>query len=84
MEMTTEEKQAYEWALKQQFQSVSARYARLLAQYIQRNNAARQDAQEDLLDCLACGLPEREHNTPGINHIFVAPNVNYDKMNERE
>lgn len=34
--MTPEEKIAYEWALKQKFNSVAARYARTLAQYIQR------------------------------------------------
>ena len=34
--MTPEEKQAYEWALNQKFNSVAARYARVLAQYIER------------------------------------------------
>lgn len=32
--LTDEEKQAYEWALNQQFQSVAARYARILAKYL--------------------------------------------------
>ena len=34
--MTPEEKQAYEWALNQKFNSVAASHARALAQYIQR------------------------------------------------
>lgn len=36
MDMTPEEQRAFEWALNQQYQSVSARYARILALYIQR------------------------------------------------
>jgi hypothetical protein len=38
MQMTRDEKIAYEWAIKQQFQSVSARYARVLAEYIKRSD----------------------------------------------
>lgn len=34
--MTPLEKQAYDWALNQKYESVSARYARILAQYIER------------------------------------------------
>lgn len=37
--MTKEEEQAYNWAREQQFQSVAARYVRVLAGYIQRCNA---------------------------------------------
>ena len=43
MEMTTEEQQAYDWALKQDFQSVATRYARILAKYIQRQETAGRD-----------------------------------------
>ena len=35
--MTKEEKQAYTWALNQDFQSIAARYARILARYVQKN-----------------------------------------------
>jgi len=34
--MTGEELQAYKWAQNQSFQSVSARYARVLAEYIEK------------------------------------------------
>jgi len=37
MQMTNDERIAYEWAIKQQFQSVAARYARTLAKYIKRS-----------------------------------------------
>ena len=37
--MNTEEKQAYDWALKQDFQSVAARYARTLVKYIEKQSA---------------------------------------------
>ena len=43
MEMTIEEQQAYDWALKQGFQSVAARYARILAKYIQRRETMSRD-----------------------------------------
>lgn len=36
--MTIPEKQAYDWAIKQGFQSVAADYARKLAQYIERSH----------------------------------------------
>ena len=36
--MTEEEVQAYKWVLNQIFQSVAARYARILAKYIERIN----------------------------------------------
>jgi len=42
IEMTEEEKQAYEWALSQRFESVAARYARILAQYIKRSLETRE------------------------------------------
>jgi len=48
MEMTEEEKQAYNWALKQEFQSVAARDARILAKYIQRSEAAICTCTEDI------------------------------------
>jgi predicted nucleic acid-binding Zn ribbon protein len=38
--MTKEEEHAYNWAREQQFQSVAARYARVLAGYIQRCNTS--------------------------------------------
>ena len=41
--MTEEEAQAFEWALHQQFQSVAARYARTLAEYIKRKAPMRDD-----------------------------------------
>jgi len=37
MEMTPEEKRAYEWALQQPFHSVAADNARILAKYIERS-----------------------------------------------
>ena len=40
MQMTNDERIAYEWAIKQQFQSVAARYARTLAKYIKRNGVS--------------------------------------------
>lgn len=36
MEMTAEERVAFDWACQQQHQSVAARYARILAHYIAR------------------------------------------------
>ena len=42
--MTIPEKQAYDWALKQGFQSVSADYARRLAQYIERSHKQLDEA----------------------------------------
>lgn len=33
---STEERMAYDWAIDQDFQSVAARYARVLAKYLQR------------------------------------------------
>lgn len=47
MEMTQEEKQAYEWALNQEFNSVAARYARVLAKYIESMEAAQQSMKAD-------------------------------------
>lgn len=38
--MTEEENQAYKWATSQEFQSVAARYAKVLARYIERNAVA--------------------------------------------
>lgn len=46
--MTPLEKQAYEWALNQKYESVSARYARTLAGVIERELAALQ-AENDRL-----------------------------------
>lgn len=43
VEMNKEELIAYNWALKQGFNSVAARYARFLAKFIER---ARQDTKE--------------------------------------
>lgn len=34
--MTKDEKQAYEWALKQEYNSVAAKYSKILAKYIER------------------------------------------------
>ena len=42
--MTSTEKQAYDWAIKQMFQSVSADYARKLAQYIERSHKQLEEA----------------------------------------
>lgn len=44
--MTKEEEHAYNWAREQQFQSVAARYARVLAGYIQRCNAGESTPTE--------------------------------------
>lgn len=38
--MTPEEKEAYEWALKQNFPAVASRYAKVLAKYIERHMKA--------------------------------------------
>lgn len=35
--MTEEENEAYKWAMQQGFQSVAARYSKVLAKYIERN-----------------------------------------------
>lgn len=43
--MTDKQKQAYEWALNQQYQSVAAKYARTLAEYIRQDRMARQNPQ---------------------------------------
>lgn len=43
--MTDEQKQAYEWALNQQYQSVAARYARTLAEYIRQERIALKNPQ---------------------------------------
>lgn len=58
MGMTQEEKQAYEWALKQQFESVAARNARVLAKYIGRKESAQQSVQRTA--CTACGSTLRD------------------------
>lgn len=44
--MTSEQRQAYDWALNQQHQSVAARYARALALYIKEHNTALDEARE--------------------------------------
>lgn len=46
LKMTVEEEQAYKWALHQPFESVAARYARVLARYIERSLADEQAADE--------------------------------------
>ena len=48
--MTDEQKQAYEWALNQQYQSVAAKYARTLAEYIRQDRIARQNPRLLTLD----------------------------------
>jgi|GEM_PF-6082612 len=67
-DMTTEEKKAFEWALNQNYNSVAATYARILAKYI-RNNAEEENRLEDMLfemgamekpPCFVCG-----YNGPG-------------------
>lgn len=42
LQMTEEERIAFEWAKTQQFNSVSARYAKALAGYIKRNEEHEQ------------------------------------------
>lgn len=37
IQMTNKEKQAYEWAMNQDFFSVAAKNAKVLAEYIERN-----------------------------------------------
>ena len=64
MEMTVEEKQAYEWALKQDFNSVAARYARSLANYIQRIGAVEQSVQR------TAGTPCPECGKLGGSHLW--------------
>jgi len=44
--MTEEQKQAYDWALHQQYNSVAARYARILALYIKENEEYTQGGME--------------------------------------
>lgn len=46
MKMTKEEKQAYNWALKQGSQSVAARYARILAKHIQRQDEFKEGLKQ--------------------------------------
>lgn len=48
--MTDKQKQAYEWALNQQYQSVAAKYARTLAEYIRQDRIAHQNPQLLTLD----------------------------------
>ena len=54
--MTREEEMAYEWALKQSFPSVAARYARRLAEYIRRVRDAEQRHEAEAGGaCPKCG-----------------------------
>lgn len=50
--MTEEENQAYKWATSQGFQSIAARYAKVLAKYIERNAVATPatSTDEDKID----------------------------------
>lgn len=67
MEMTPEVKQAYEWALNQQFESVAARNARTLARYIQSSVAVEHIVAAD--GACTCGHPwYPTHNDHGCLH----------------
>lgn len=46
--MNKEEKIAFEWAKKQNYQSVAARYARILADYIDHVNGLLESAAEEI------------------------------------
>lgn len=62
MEMTTEEQQAYDWALKQQYQSVAADYARILAKYIQRQDESEERLPElDLARSLRVAVVQQQY-----------------------
>lgn len=53
--MTAEQKQAYEWAKNQDYQSVAARYARFLAGLVdelQAESKRLKDALETAIDCI--------------------------------
>lgn len=39
--MTEDEYKAYQWALNQNYQSVAARYAKILAKYIQKTDKSK-------------------------------------------
>lgn len=66
MEMTELEKQAYNWALKQQYQSVAASYARILAKYIQR-----QDERPLALYDLVMKCRDRSYQFFGDNEKYL-------------
>lgn len=46
--MNDEEKQSYEWAKNQSYQSVAARYAKILADYIDHVNGLLESAIEEI------------------------------------
>lgn len=33
--------------------------------------------ERDVALCAACGLPEQEHGTPGVPHVFVPTDLGY-------
>lgn len=46
--MNEEEKQAYEWAKNQNYQSVAAKYARILIDYIDHANGLLEQSAEEI------------------------------------
>jgi len=73
LEMTLEEKKAFEWAIKQEYPSVAARMARLLAKYICRlSDAEHRDGAEggqvsQTIPCPSCGAPRH------VNRNIILP-----------
>ncbi len=74
--MIKEQKEAYEWALNQQFQSVAARYARALAEYIrglrQNNSFDQVDIPDEVFlskEAKSCGFSKRSFLEAGWRKI---------------